>query len=191
MGRKIKVILQPVKFRKRNHIAILNPNNTEVDDVVREFENAEWSTGYRFWHLPLTPTTVNEITTALKGVAIVDSFAFKNMKYDDNVEVKERRKRIKTEKPSAEQQEKLKAFGEDFITKGYSEGTIKVYLSMLNVFFGWFKEKTDQEITISDVNRFIEEYIEANKLTINYKRLMTNSLRRYFDFIGRKELSKI
>ena len=191
MGRKIKVILQPVKFRNREHIAILSPDNSEVDEVVRGFENSEWSTGYRFWHIPLKKETVKELTDAFKEIAVVDHSALKNYQYNAKMEEKHRRKRIKTDKPSKEQQVKLDKFKNEFLANSYSDGTIKVYLSMLNVFFGWFKNKNDQEITLGDVKKFLEEYIDANNFTTNYKRLMTNSLRRYFSFIGKEELTKL
>ena len=191
MGRNVKVILQPVKFRKRNHIAVLSPNSPEVDEVIREFEDSEWSTGYRFWHMPLSPTTVREITRSLKGIATVDSSAFKNFKYEKQAEERIKRKRIKTGKPSEEQRIKLLEFREAYSDKGYSLGTVKVYMSMLNVFFGWYNGKKDFEITSADIDLFLSEYIDKNNLTTNYKRLMTNSLRRYFDFVGRDDLKKI
>ena len=191
MGRKIKVILQPVKFRNRDHIAILCPSNSEVDAIVREFEDTEWSTGYRFWHTPLKKEKVKELTEALRKIAIVDNSALKNFQYDDETEEKQRRKRIKIDKPSSNQKIKLEKFKDSFLKSGYSDGTVKVYLSMLNVFFGWHKDKDDQEITNGDVEKFLHDYIDANHFTTNYKRLMTNSLRRYFTYIGRDDLKNI
>lgn len=190
MGRNLKVILQPVKFRKKNHVAVLCPNNSEVDAVIREMENAEWSTGYRFWHLPITKSKIKEITVNLKGIATVDASAFKDFEYEEIVEVKEKRRKIKAGKPSDEQKEKLANFIKAYAEKGYSEGTLKVYLSMLNVFFGWFNNKKDSEINSNDIQDFLTEYIDKNNLTTNYKRLMSNSLRRYFDFTGRTDLER-
>lgn len=190
MGRTVKVILQPVKFRKQSHVAILCPDNTEVDDILRELDEVEWSTGYRFWHKPYTETVIGELTEAMKGVAVIDSTAFRNF-ISEIREEKPRRKKIKRKKPSPEQLAKLKEFEKVYLKKGYSEGTVKVYVSLLSVFFGFFNEKSDREITLDDVNHFLHEYIDKNELTINYRRLMTNSMRRYFDFIGRIDLTNI
>ncbi|MBN2805225.1 MAG: phage integrase N-terminal SAM-like domain-containing protein [Prolixibacteraceae bacterium] len=190
MGRNVKVILQPVKFRKQSHVAILCPDHSEVDEILRELNEVEWSTGYRFWHLPYTESSIGELTDALKGVAVIDSSAFRHFKSEKRVE-KPHRKTIKRNKPTAEQLAKLKKFEAASLERGYSAGTVKVYLSLLNVFFGFFNQKTDQEITMDDIQLFLIEYIDKNNLTINYRRLMTNSLRRYFDFIERPELSKI
>ncbi|PKK96418.1 MAG: hypothetical protein CVV58_06455, partial [Tenericutes bacterium HGW-Tenericutes-3] len=110
MGRKYKVILQPVKFRKSEHLAIASVNSPEIDDIVREFEQVEWSTGYRFWHLPLEKTTVKKVTEALKDVAVVDDSAFKNYEYKTNEDKKERRKRINIGNPSKDQEEQLAFF---------------------------------------------------------------------------------
>lgn len=191
MGRNVKVILQPVKFRKRSHVAILCPDNSEVDDVIREMDDVEWSTGYRFWHLPLNDSAINEITNSLKGVATVDSSAFRNIKFEKTTIDKPKKRLVKSKKPSLQQLIQLEKFKSEYLKLGYSEGTVKVYVSLLKVFFGYFNTKNENEITQHDINDFLTEYIDKNNLTVNYKRLMTNSLRRYFDFIGKNELSKI
>lgn len=191
MGRNVKVILQPVKFRKKNHVAVLCPNNPEVDAVIREFDDAEWSTGYRFWHIPLKADTLKAIAVKLKGIATVDAGAFKDYEFEPEPELPKKKKKFRPEKPSREILEKLELFRVDFIKKGYSEGTVKVYVSMLTVFFGYYKDKTDMEVSFRDVHLFLKEYVDKNDLSINYKRLMTNSLRRYFEYIGRLELSRV
>ena len=188
MGRKIKVVLQPVKFRNKDHISILSPNDSEVDRIVREFQNSEWSTGYRFWHLPFNSNIVNQITEALKGTATVDSSALKNFQFKEEALKNEQKKRLKTPKPSIEQQIKLETFKNEFLLNKYSEGTIKVYMCMLNVFFGWFNNKSDNEINNDDIEFFFKQYIDANNFTLNYKRLMYNTLRRYFDFIDKSDI---
>ena len=191
MGRNVKVILQPVKFRKRNHVAIICPDNSEVDEVIREMDDVEWSTGYRFWHLPLNDSAINEITNSLKGVATVDSSAFHNFKYEKTKIDKPKRRLVKLNKPSSQQLIQLEKFKSEYLKLGYSDGTLKVYISLLKVFFGYYNTKNENEITVNDVKVFLTEYIDKNNLTINYKRLMTNSLRRYFNFIGKSEFSKI
>lgn len=191
MGRNVKVILQPVTFRKRKQVAVLSPNNSEVDAVIREMEDVEWSTGYRFWHMPLKINTVKEITLALRGIASVDSSAFRNFPYDEIGDEKPKKKRQKLPKPSPEQTIRLQKFCNEYLSQGYSEGTMKVYFSLLSVFFGYFNKKMDTEITVYDIKAFMIDYIEKNHLTQNYKQLITNSLRRYFAYIGRNELTNI
>lgn len=189
MGRKVKVILQPVKFRKHLHVAILCLNFPEVDEVIREFEEAEWSTGYRFWHVPLKFETIKKISNSLKNVASVDASAFKNIHiskdYSKDQKVK---KRIKTERPTKEQIEKIKKIEKIFLDNGYSIGTSKVYCSLLKVFLGWFKDKDEKDLTKDDINSFLNEYIELHSLTLNYRKLMLNAISRYYRFIGREDL---
>ncbi len=190
MGRKIKVILQPIKFRKKDHVAILSPNFSEIDEIVRDFAGVEWSTGYRFWHMPLKPGTIEQISESLKEVASIDISAFNDFEFTEKPEQTPKRRRFRTGKPSEEQKEKLKAFETEFLRRGYKAGTIKVYVSMLNVFFGWLNHKSDTEITRADIDNFIAAYIKENKFTPNYRRLLTNALRRYFGYIGNEELAK-
>ncbi|MFA9392961.1 MAG: site-specific integrase [Prolixibacteraceae bacterium] len=189
MGRRIKVILQPVTFRNRTHICILSPDDTEVDAVIREIKNVEWSTGYHFWHLPYNSTIVKELKSALKGIALVDSSSLSNVKFDKKAEDTPKQKRIKPPKPSQDQLNQIQKFCTAYHDKGYGEGTVKVYNSLLSIFFGYFATKNENEITINDIEDFIAEYIEKNNLTTNYKRLMKNTLRRYFQFIEREEIT--
>lgn len=188
MGRKYKVILQPVKFRKREHLAIACSNSPEIDDIVREFEHVEWSTGYRFWHLPLEKNTLKKVTEALKDIAVVEDSAFKNYEYKTNENKKLRRKRIHIGKPTKEQEEQLDFFRQQLISSGYSEGTVKVYQCMLKMFFAWLKNKEVHKIANDDLVDFMTNYIDENKFTMNYKRLMNNALKRYYSFLGRTDM---
>jgi integrase/recombinase XerD len=190
MGRKVKVILQPVKFRKRLHVAILCLNFPEVDAVIREFDEAEWSTGYRFWHVPLKLNTIKKLSNSLKKIAVVDSSAFVNIHISkEDAEEQKIKKRSKAKKPSKDQIEKILFIQKLFLDKGYSFGTAKVYCSLLKVFFEWFKDKDEKDLTKEDINSFLNEYIVMHSLTNNYRRLMLNAITRYFRFIGRIDLS--
>lgn len=190
MRRKTRVILQPIRFRKRDHVAILCQNNPEVDDAIRELEGAEWSTGYRFWHMPIEEKTIDNICSSLKSIAMIDTYAFHNYVYTKREERKPKRKRVKTGTPSEAQKVKIEEFRNYALKNGYSEGTIKIYICLLNVFFGWLNPKPQEELTLSDVQEFIKSYIEKNNFSLNYKRLMTNALRRYFGYMGNPELAK-
>ena len=191
MGRSFKIILQPITFRKMDHIALLCPENPLVDEVVREFEDAEWSTGYHFWHLPVKKETVENLANALKQVGTVNKSAFKNFKFPEEQEIKVKTRSKKTAKPTPEQEDKLDSFCVFCKEEGYADGTVKVYRSLLGVFFGKYQSKKDTEITRKDIEDFIYEYIDGNNLTPNYRRLMINTLRRYFMFIGKTEFSDI
>jgi hypothetical protein len=192
MGRKVKVILQPVKFRKRIHVAILCLNFPEVDEVIREFEDAEWSTGYRFWHVPLDKDTIKKITSSLKNVASVDASAFKDLIIsEDNLNKQKANKRSRSEKSTKEQIEKIAHIQKVFLDNGYSFGTAKVYCSLLKVFFGWYKDKAEADLTKNDIVSFLDEYIEMHSLTLNYRKLMLNAICRYFRFVGREDLSQV
>ena len=71
MNDTLKIILQPIKFRKNDHIAIFSLNNSDVDEIIREMDDAEWSTGYHFWHLPYSENALELLTKNL-GICTVD-----------------------------------------------------------------------------------------------------------------------
>lgn len=190
MRRKTRVILQPIRFRKRDHVAILCQNNPDIDEVVREMDGAQWSTGYRFWHLPIDEDTIEQVVSSLKHIAMVDTYAFHDYVYTKREDKKPKRKRVQTGKPSEIQKARVEEFKTYALKSGYSEGTVKIYVCLLNVFFGWVNPKTEEELTSNDVESFIVEYIDANNFSLNYKRLMTNALRRYFGYAGNHTLAK-
>lgn len=190
MRHKIRVILQPIRFRKRDHVAILCQQDEGIDAVVREMDGAEWSAGYHFWHLPIEDGTVENICENLKGVAMVDTYAFnKFVSNKRNESKKPKRKRVKTGTPSEAQKLRLKEFEKYALANDYSAGTVKIYTCLLGVFFGWLNPRTEAELTVKDVNDFMGSYIDANNFSVNYKRLMINALRRYFGFIKNEELA--
>lgn len=192
MGRKVKVILQPVKFRKHLHVAVLCLSNPDLDEIIREFEDSEWSTGYRFWHIPLKKDTLRILINALKRNFIVDSSAFKDFQFkNESIEEQKVRRKIKTELPSSEQLKKIQNIEKVFIENGYSEGTAKVYCSLIKVFFGWFNGKREEDLTKEDILQHINKYVEQHSLTPNYRRLMLNAVGRYFKYSGRNDLSKL
>jgi hypothetical protein len=190
MRRKTRVILQPIRFRKRDHVAILCQNNPEVDSAIREMEGAEWSTGYRFWHMPIKEDTIESIVASLKSIAMIDTYAFHNYVFTKREDKKPKRKRVKTGTPTEIQKVRIEEFKNYALKNGYSEGTVKIYICLLNVFFGWLNPKNEDQLTVNDVQEFIKSYIETNNFTLNYKRLMVNALRRYFSYIEKPELAK-
>lgn len=189
MAKKPKVILQPIAFRKKNHIAILSTNNPEVDFVVREINGAEWSTGYKFWHMPCSEENYKLLSTQLKKIVRLDVSAFKNFNFG-NAKPREKmpKRKIKVEKPNSSQIKKIEEFKNYHLENGISENTIKVYGSLLNVFWGWHNDLEEKHLKQDHINQFITEYIEKNNFSSNYKRLMSNTLNRYLDFVEQKEL---
>jgi hypothetical protein len=173
-------------------VAILCLNFPEVDEVIREFDEAEWSTGYRFWHVPLKLQTIKKLSNSLKSIAIVDSSAFNNIHISkENKKDQKVSRKINTEKLSKEQLEKISKIQKVFLDNGYSLGTAKVYCSLLKVFFSWYKDKEEKDLTKEDIHSFLNEYIEMHSLTSNYRRLMLNAICRYFRFVGREDLAQI
>jgi hypothetical protein len=181
MNYKRKVILQPVKFRKNDHVAVLSLFNPEVDEIVREIEGAEWSTGYRFWHIPLKTDTIQSLKKLLSSVCIVDASAFKNFKITEVVpnkssSTRKHRNFILT----PDQKERLIKI-EAFLTeKGYSDNSTKVYCSLIKVFFSLVKERDLFSISTDEVALIVGEYIDKNSLSPNYRNLLINAVQKFY-----------
>jgi hypothetical protein len=195
MTRNVRVILQPVKFRRITHVAVLYLNSPEVDDVIREIEGAEWSTGYRFWHVPYKEGMLDFIIKSLRKIANVDASAFQDFvlpeKEIEIISKGNKPKKIKVQKPTSDQLEKLKNIEDHFIKLGYSNGTAKVYSSLLKVYFGLIGYKSDELVTADEIYSAIEDYTKANALTHNYKKLLLNAISRYYGTTDRSDLTQL
>lgn len=188
MGKKVKVILQAIKFKKQDHVAILYKNDSTIDDIIREFDDMEWSTGYKFWHMPVKKDTIKIITSALKPIASVNAVAFRNTQNKNANEKSKRHIKMKVQLPNEEMTLKIEAFYKKIPDLGINQSSAKVYRSMLRIFFGWYPQKTDNDITNNDIQNFIADYIDANNYTISYKKLISNAVRLYFKEQGRTDI---
>jgi hypothetical protein len=181
MNQKRKVILQPVKFRKSDHVAVISMFNPEVDEVVREIEGAEWSSGYRFWHIPMQKDTLQSLKKLLSEVCIVDATAFKNFHFVEAPQKKNSSNRKhRNFILNADQKERLVRIDKYLTDKGYSDSSIKVYGSLIKVYFSLVKDRDLFSISSEEVNTIIEEYITANSLSPNYKNLLINAIQKFY-----------
>jgi len=181
MNQKRKVILQPVKFRKCDHVAVLSLFNPEVDEIVREVEGAEWSSGYRFWHIPIQKDTVQSLKKSLSEVCIVDASAFKNFHYVEAPQKKSSSNRKhRNFILNADQKERLVRIEKYLTDNGYSDSSIKVYGSLIKVYFSLVKDRDLFSISSEEVNTIIEEYIKANSLSPNYQNLLVNAIQKFY-----------
>lgn len=187
MAKKARVILQAIKFRQQSHLAIIT-NEKKLDDIIRNFENAEWSTGYKFWHVPLNKTSYHNVIETLKPYASVDTSTLQKYKFPEETNSNSKRKRIKAPEVKNDMLYKIDQFYELRPNKKFSDSTGKLYRCMLRIFFGWFNTKTDEDITNNDIKEFLKSYFEANNFSPTYKRLMITALRHYFSEIGRSDI---
>ncbi len=190
MAKKQKVILQHIAFRKKNHIAILSMNNPQVDAIVRDIEDAEWSTGYKFWHILCTQENFEILKNKLKNKFRIDASAFKGFNFGELEEVNNTPKRkIKIEKPNPAQAKQIEEFKNYHLEQGISKSTVKVYGSLLNVFWGWHNYLAETQLDENHINQLISDYIDKNNFSSNYKRLMSSTLNRYLHFVEQKEFA--
>lgn len=184
MNDTLKIILQPIKFRKNDHIAIFSLNNSDVDEIIREMDDAEWSTGYHFWHLPYSENALELLIKNLGQICTVDDSAFKTFTPTVKEPVlKERKRRSKHVDLTAEQLNSLKQF-EVFLGKNnYSPNSVKVFISLIKIMLHSLKNTDWTTLAPKELDLIIDDYIIANKLSINYKNLLRNSVRKYVQSI--------
>ena len=183
MENKLRVILQPVRFRKRSHVAVISPDNKKVDEVVREIEDAQWSTGYKYWHFPAKPELIEEVIESLSEFSEVDHSAIEDVEIYQEAKQASSRKRKKLPPPKIFQMEYIEAFVDIQRVKGYSESTLKVYSSMLKLFFGWGQDLTEDQIDRAMIQHYFDDFVVKNNFSFNYQKLIQNILLKYLNYL--------
>jgi len=184
MNRKSKVFLQPIKYRKYDHVAIICLSSTEVDEIVREFEGAEWSVSYHFWHIPLTKEVIKSLKKSLTQVAVVDASSFKDFDYSSIALPTAKIRRKRNPAISVIQKDKIKKVEEFMLLEGYAYSTTKVFCNLINVFFGLVRDKETDTFSPEEINLIVSNYVDENSLTMNYKKLIIGAVNKYYSVIN-------
>jgi hypothetical protein len=179
-----KIIIQPIKYRKRDHVAIISLSNYKLDEIVREIEGAEWSSGYRFWHIPLTNEVVSLLKKLLSKIAIVDVSAFQGFNYTVTTEHKPivRKKRIPA--ISVAQREKVEKVEKILLKQGYSDSSVKVLSNLITLFLKLVRDDSAKIYSPDEINSIVSNYIEKNSLSMSYKKLIITAVNKYYSALN-------
>ncbi|MCH8904266.1 MAG: tyrosine-type recombinase/integrase [Bacteroidetes bacterium] len=74
------------------------------------------------------------------------------------------------------------------LDKRYSQNTISSYISMLEIFFSYFKDKKPEKIRNGDIIRFNNEFILKKGYSASYQRQMINAIKMFYKRVQEKEL---
>lgn len=72
--------------------------------------------------------------------------------------------------------------------KRYSTNTVRVYLSMIRIFFSYNKDKLPEQITNDDIMLFNRDFILKNHFSFNYQNQMVSAIKLFFERIERRSI---
>ncbi|MFT3737995.1 MAG: tyrosine-type recombinase/integrase [Breznakibacter sp.] len=64
--------------------------------------------------------------------------------------------------------------------KRFAENTIKTYIHQLEIFFGYYSDKTPAEIKVSDIVAFNHDFIVGNRLSSTFQNQTLSALKKFY-----------
>lgn len=166
------VLLRRTRHRGNKVIALFVPYNRDIIALLRTDPSSRWEPGKRCWFFPDMPGKREQIIHLLNGVArIQDECGPDPMS-----------------PPSTAANESMTRLREWMEHRRYSPDTIANYLKALELFFGFYNDRSPADITQEDIIGFSREYIIGRNRSVSYQRIFTGALRLFFAQCERRKV---
>jgi len=141
-----------IRHKGLKRIAVIFAYTEALEQEIRTFEDAHWSSSKRCWHVPFTQENLD-----LFGMEVPPP----RVPNDEGILAVER-------------------FSRWMHSKRYSANTIKTYTDALKSFLSHFNEKPFSEINNEDVISYNNDYILANDLSPSFQNQIVNAIKLFF-----------
>lgn len=194
---KPTVLLQPLRHRGADQVAIKFMPHAVLDGIVRKLPARKWSGTHRLWYVPAGGHVVSELHDAFRHVAFVDDSAFSPGGCTDAqgsaVPAPPANGKRRTEShdlpplrgDAAVLVEKLRAW---MRSKRYSASTISVYGEAMELFLRYHHGKVPESIVNQDIVAFNNRYILARGLSGSYQNQFVNAVKLFYRIVQNREL---
>lgn len=149
-----------ITHRGEQRIAVQFDRRPELITRFKQLEGARWSSTLKTWHLP-------------------DTKEYRKLFKITQLDSRELRQEI---------EHQLKIFEDWLKSKRYSSSTIRTYMGVVSVFFGFYNDKNMGQITNEDVIRFNNEYIIKRNLSSTYQNQFVNALKLFYQIVHNEYL---
>lgn len=146
------------------------------DDIafIKEIKYCRWSYTYKRFELPNYGNNLDKISEYF-GPRLP-------IRFEDEIIAQEKQKDQKRTKPSAETQSidaQILVFRKWLEHKRYSESTISSYTEGVHIFLSYIFPKRAEDIEVSDMIKFVNEYIIANDYSYSYQNRIINATKLF------------
>lgn len=185
-----QIKLTPGVHRSQDIVRIEFTYDQDLVHIFKKECNALWSQSMRCWYIPKKQFDIHRLIKKFKGIAWLDYSALKSTRlHEKSPTGKKNYSAISIRK------EVLPATKENIDTlklwmqqKRYSSNTIKTYTHQLEIFFGYYKLKIPEEITITDVTAFNNRFILQNGLSSTFQNQTISALKKFYQVIYHRNL---
>lgn len=162
------VIYEPLKNSKRIKIAIPY-DNFIVRSAIKKMNGSFWHTNQKLWSLVNTEYNFNQLKCLCEGNYILR----KDIKFIPIPDVPLNQKSI----------EVLHALEKTLVLKHYGSSSIQTYKKMLKVFLTKFTERDLKTVTKEEIEGFVYELIQKNKISESYQNQLINAIKAYYEHV--------
>lgn len=172
--------IEKISHRNQSVIGLFFKYNNELIGIVKKLPDRKWSATKKCWYIPFREDYQSVLTHQFKNIAdlkFIESVAV-NFKNPPDLKYKAPYK-DRLDKDTASYLKELAGLMQG---RRYSDSTVKNYISLLETFFGYYHDKSPDEICLDDIERYNFEVIIKHKYSVVYQRQLVNALKVYFKY---------
>ncbi len=162
------IIYQPLKNAGR--IKVYIPYKLiEIRNSFKKINTTWWHPNQKLWSIVNTKENLNLVKSMFGN-----NYEMKESITSEKIVIPELDDNIK--KALSEVEERL-------ILKRYSDSTIRVYKKMLSIYFSFFKNRIFKEISKEEIEGFVYQLINKNKISESYQNQLINAIKAYYEHV--------
>ncbi len=196
------IVLSLIQHRNDKRIMLDFAYSSKLNNLVRKLKGCRWSQTLHCWHIPCLPDAVNQLRSAVKDIAPLDTSTLRQqltiLKTNPAPAAAPIKKALpvaaivtKAKAPhpqlSNENQQAIADLVAQLQLKAYSPSTIKTYRTEFGIFVQTIKSKPAKSITPDELKRYLLYCINELKLTENTIHSRLNALKFYYEQVLKRE----
>ena len=177
--KQFTITVSMINHRGADQLALFFPYDVKLIEAAKSIEGIRWSKTHRCWYLPATKENFRKISRAFEEIAWIDLTTGN----DPEIIAEEKASKQK-ETPLSPYKNKVTPAAREQVDKmvrnlhanGYSDRSIRVYKSMVELFLG-FTGKDASKIDMDDVRNFQYQYWVKHEYSNSTQRQFISALR--------------
>jgi len=197
------IVLKPLYHRGQEHIGIYFERNALIQSLIQKQAGGRWSKTQKCWYVSLSKEAYENLTKVFTNKAVVKNDELREyllQKKGSTATPSEMQKAViklptqnikVANKPasevSKENEQEFNEYKNRLLLKGYSPSTVRTYCNEFHIFLESLKKHKANELTPSQLQRYILYCIEKLKLSENTVHSRMNALKFYYEQVLHKE----
>jgi len=196
------IIVERVIRDGGNRIALRFSYDQELNGVVKDLPDAQWSSDMKYWHISDSSDIVSILLKTFHDKAYIDYSAL-SLNLAETIRLKKEEKKIKASGrvkiSSSAEFSALSEKGEADIARykrwmeanRYPKTTVQTYVSMMIRFLKFVSPREAEECTGDDLIRFIDEHILSKGLSQSFQNQMISSVKKFYTHIYKMSIDPV